>query len=49
MAYSNSNNTRDIRYTHKDFSGFKNNLIEFAKNYFPNTVKDFSEASPSTM
>jgi len=49
MAYSNSNNTRDVRYTHKDFSGFKNNLIEFAKNYFPNTVKDFSEASPSTM
>jgi len=49
MAYNNSNNVRDVRYTHKDFSGFKNNLIEFAKNYFPNTVKDFSESSPSTM
>ena len=49
MAYNNSNNVRDVRYTHKDFSGFKTNLIEFAKNYFPNTVKDFSAASPSTM
>tara|TARA_R110001592_G_scaffold219514_2_gene473909 strand:+ start:1885 stop:3762 length:1878 start_codon:yes stop_codon:yes gene_type:complete len=49
MAYNNSNNVRDIRYTHKDFAGFKNNLIEYAKNYFPSTVKDFSEASPTTM
>ena len=49
MAYNNSNSVRDVRYTHRDFSGFKNNLIEFAKNYFPNTVKDFSESSPSTM
>jgi hypothetical protein len=49
MAYNNTNNVRDVRYTHKDFSGFKSNLIEFAKNYFPTTVKDFTEASPSTM
>jgi len=49
MAYNNSNNIRDVRYTHKDFSGIKSNLIEYAKNYFPSTVKDFTEASPSTM
>ena len=49
MAYKDSNTVRDVRYTHRDFSGFKNNLIEFAKNYFPSTVKDFSESSPSTM
>ncbi len=49
MAYKTTNNVRDIRYTHKDFSGFKNNLVEFAKTYFPSTVKDFSESSPSTM
>ena len=49
MAYNDSNNVRDVRYTHKDFSGIKNNLIEYAKNYFPSTVKDFTEASPSTM
>jgi hypothetical protein len=23
--------------------------VEFAKNYFPTTVKDFSESSPTTM
>lgn len=49
MAYNKTNTVRDVRYTHKDFSGFKNNLIEFAKNYFPTTVKDFTDASPSTM
>ena len=40
---------KDIRYTGRDFGALKNNLVEFAKNYFPNTVKDFTEASPSTM
>tara|TARA_R110000851_G_scaffold4483_3_gene18207 strand:+ start:5431 stop:7308 length:1878 start_codon:yes stop_codon:yes gene_type:complete len=49
MAYNESNNVRDVRYTHKDFSGIKSNLLEYAKNYFPSTVKDFTEASPSTM
>ena len=49
MAYSDSNTTKDIKYTHRDFSGIKNNLIEFAKTYFPKTVKDFTPASPSTM
>jgi len=49
MAYNKSNNIRDVRYTHKDFQGLKSNLVEYAKNYFPGTVKDFSEASPSTM
>jgi len=41
--------TKDIRYTKKDFNGLKSNLTAFAKNYFPETIKDFSEASPSTM
>tara|TARA_R110002073_G_scaffold147608_1_gene300349 strand:- start:10807 stop:12663 length:1857 start_codon:yes stop_codon:yes gene_type:complete len=40
---------KDIKYTGRDFQGLKSNLIEFAKNYFPNTVKDFSDSSPSTM
>ena len=40
---------KDIKYTGRDFKGLKSNLIEFAKNYFPNTVKDFSDSSPSTM
>ena len=40
---------RDIKYTARDFSTLKTQLTEFAKNYFPNTIKDFSESSPSTM
>ena len=40
---------RDIKYLNKDFVDFRKNLIEFAKTYFPTSVTDFSEASPSTM
>jgi hypothetical protein len=47
----NSNNgvNRDIKYINRDFSELRANLIDFAKIYFPNTVTDFSPASPSTM
>jgi len=41
--------TKDIRYLNKDFSQFRANLIEFAKNYFPNTYNDFNESSPGMM
>jgi phage-related baseplate assembly protein len=40
---------KDVRYLNKDFSQFRLNLIEFAKNYFPNTYNDFNESSPGTM
>ena len=40
---------KDIRYLNKDFSQFRLNLIEFAKNYFPNTYNDFNESSPGMM
>ena len=40
---------KDIKYVGRDFDGFKSNLIEFAKNYFPNTYSDFETASPGTM
>jgi hypothetical protein len=40
---------KDIRYLNKDFSQYRANLIEFAKNYFPNTYNDFNESSPGTM
>lgn len=38
-----------IKYNNKDFGQFRNILIEHAKNYFPNTYKDFNEASPGMM
>ena len=40
---------KNISYLNKTFPEFKASLIEFAKNYFPNTYTDFSEASPGTM
>ena len=38
---------KEVRYLNKDFEGFKANLIEFSKVYFPNTYNDFNEASPA--
>ena len=44
-----SNNGRDIKYLNKDFSQFRNNIIEYAKSYFPKTYSDFNESSPGMM
>jgi len=41
--------TKEVKYINKDFSEFRNNLVEFAKNYFPKTYNDFNEASPGMM
>ena len=43
------NKGKDIKYLDRDFIGFRNNLIEFAKNYFPKTYSDFNESSPGMM
>jgi hypothetical protein len=43
------NNGKDIKYLNKDFSAFKDNLIEFSKTYFPKTYNDFSDASPGML
>lgn len=40
---------KDIRYLSRDFSSIKQNLIDFAKNYFPDTYQDFNESSPGMM
>jgi hypothetical protein len=44
-----SNQGRDIKYLNKDFASFRDNLIEYAKTYFPQTYSDFNEASPGMM
>jgi hypothetical protein len=44
-----SNKGRDIKYVNKDFSAFRDNLIEYAKTYFPKTYSDFNESSPGMM
>lgn len=40
---------KDVKYINKDFAQFRQNLINFAKNYFPNTYQDFNESSPGMM
>ncbi len=36
----------NISYLNKTFSEFKNNLINYAKTYFPTTYNNFSDANP---
>ena len=43
------NVVKSVNYLNKDFSDFRDNLIEFAKVYFPNTYNDFNESSPGMM
>jgi len=45
----NSRYKRNVSYVNKDFAEFRIALINHAKQYFPNTYNDFSEASPGTM
>ena len=44
-----TNKGKDIKYLNKDFASFRDNLIEFAKTYFPKTYSDFNETSPGMM
>jgi hypothetical protein len=34
-----------IRYTSRDFDSIREDLVQYAKRYYPDTFKDFSEAS----
>ena len=40
---------KDVKYLNKDFGRLRNNLINFAKLYFPDTYNDFNESSPGMM
>jgi hypothetical protein len=40
---------RDIKYVNRDFSDFRSQLIEYAKNYFPDSYNDFTPSSPGMM
>lgn len=40
---------RDIKYVNRDFGDFRSQLIEYAKNYFPDAYNDFSPTSPGMM
>ena len=55
MAINNNVNSnfkdkgKSLKYLNKDFGSFRQNLIEFAKTYFPKTHADFNESSPGMM
>lgn len=40
---------KDISYLGKDFGQFKRNLIDFTKQYFPQSYTDFNESSPGSI
>jgi len=40
---------KNIKYLNKDFSIFKQQLIDYAKTYYPNSYNDFTPSSPGTM
>jgi hypothetical protein len=41
--------SKEVRYLNRDFSSFREGLIQFAKYYFPNAYKDFNDAAPGMM
>ncbi len=40
---------RDVNYLSGDFQQLRQNLINFAKTYFPNTYTDFNESDPGML
>ena len=49
--YNTSKKTikKDVTYLGREFSSIRNNVIEFAKSYFPKTYNDFNESDPGMM
>lgn len=40
---------KEVNLIGKDFGDIRQNLIDFTKNYFPQTYNDFNESSPGMM
>lgn len=40
---------KNIKYLNKEFTSFRDNLIQFTKTYFPDTNTDFNESSPGML
>ena len=40
---------KDVKLIGRDFGDIRQNLIDFSKNYFPQTYNDFNETSPGMM
>jgi hypothetical protein len=46
---ANENIVKEVRYLGRDFNDYRNNLINFAKVYFPTVYKNFNESSVGMM
>jgi len=44
-----TNENRNISYLNKNFTDFRNSLVDFTKTYFPETYNDFTPSSPGMM
>ena len=42
-------NKKDVSYLGKDFGQFRRNLVEFTKQYFPETYSNFNQSSPGSL
>tara|TARA_R100001463_G_scaffold22378_3_gene53726 strand:+ start:11484 stop:13457 length:1974 start_codon:yes stop_codon:yes gene_type:complete len=40
---------KEVSYLGREFGSIRNNLVEFAKSYFPKTYNDFNESDPGMM
>ena len=40
---------KERRYLNRDFDGFRKELLDYARTYFPDKIQDFSEASMGGM
>lgn len=50
MSYSKLNSeNKTVNYLNKDYNQLKQQLVDFAKIYYPDTANDFSEGSPGMM
>ena len=49
MSKPTNNISREIKYINKDFGELRQALINYTKNYYPNTYSDFNESSPGMM
>ena len=50
MSYSKVNSeNKTVNYLNRDYNQLKQQLIDFAKIYYPDTANDFSEGSPGMM
>ena len=41
--------TNRVNYNAREFEELKQSLVQYAKQYFPNSYQDFNESSPGMM